>query len=59
VRSSLVPVGTCKQAGLVLHPPDSGPDQRGELDDVGPGEVGQGPLEHCYGELAASSAVTA
>jgi hypothetical protein len=35
---------TAEQAGLVPHPPELGPDQRGELDDLGLDEVGQDRL---------------
>ena len=34
-----------EQAGPVLHPPEPGLDQRGQLDDVVLDEVGQRPLE--------------
>ena len=34
-----------EEAGPVLHPPEPGLDQRGELADVALGEVGQGALE--------------
>lgn len=34
-----------EEAGTVLHPPEPVPDQRGELAEVAPGQVGQGSLE--------------
>ncbi len=34
-----------EEAGPVLHPPQPGLDQRGELGEVAFGEVGQGSLE--------------
>jgi hypothetical protein len=44
-----VEVGTgeeaAEQAGPVLHPPEPGPDQGGELAEIALGEVGQGALE--------------
>jgi hypothetical protein len=34
-----------EQAGPVLHPPEPGLDQSGELGEVAFGQVGQGPFE--------------
>ncbi|MGC1184761.1 MAG: hypothetical protein WBA31_06375, partial [Candidatus Dormiibacterota bacterium] len=34
------------QGGPVLHPAEPGLDQLGQLGDVAPGQVGEGPLEH-------------
>ena len=34
-----------EEAGPLLHPPETGLHQRGQLDDVALGHVGQGPLE--------------
>jgi hypothetical protein len=36
---------TIEEAGAVLHPPDRGPHQRGELADVAFGQVSQGSFQ--------------